>query len=106
TTVYAGTRTVMSVAASDTQALARRVDTQMAQIGDSVAQVEQAAETIVDIDNGLKATWSVKAQIATGGQVYMAGMALGAYAVPGQPVQSNIYFTADRFAFINLINGQ
>lgn len=105
-TTYAGTKTVLSAYADGDQALSQRIDAQVAQIDEAAAMVQQTATAMVALDGSLKATWSIQAEVTEDGKTYAAGMALGAYKEPGQAVQTSIYYLADRFAFLNLANGQ
>lgn len=86
-------------------ALARDVTTVEAQLQDTNAAVQQTSEALVGLDGRVKATYSVKAQITSAGQIYMAGMGLGVEQLPDGSYQSQILMQADRLALINLVNG-
>jgi len=111
--VTAGAITVYSVMAEKDAALAKRVDTVEASI-DGVpgkiegvsAAVQQVSQAVVNLDGKVSATYTVKAQITSAGQIYMAGMGLGVEQQPDGSYQSQILMQADRFALINERNGQ
>jgi predicted phage tail protein len=111
TTVYAGTVTIQTVIAEGDRALASRVDQVQASIGDVdltgiEASVQQVSQAVVDLNGRVSATYTVKAQITSAGQIYMAGMGIGVEQQPDGTYQSQILFQADRFALINVVNGQ
>ena len=58
------------------------------------------------MDGRISASWSLKLQVAANGQYYAAGMGIGIENQPDGSYQSQILFQADRFAVINLVNGQ
>ena len=88
----------------------KRVDTVEASVGDIdlgriQASVEQTSQAIVDLNGRISATYTVKAQITSAGQIYMAGMGLGVEQQPDGSYQSQILMQADRFGVINVVNG-
>lgn len=91
--------------ATQFDAMAEQVTTVAAQTAVNQAAVQSTTTALATLDGELEATWTVQAQVTEDGKVYSSGMALGAYKQPGQPVQTSVYFLADRFAFLNLING-
>lgn len=110
TTVYAGTVTIQTVIAEGDRALAERVDQVQASIGDAdltgiEASVQQVSQAVVDLNGRVSATYTVKAQITSAGQIYMAGMGIGVEQQPDGSYQSQILMQADRFALINVVNG-
>ncbi|MDV7209885.1 phage tail protein [Azotobacter beijerinckii] len=137
TTVMAGVWSIQSAAASDTLAVARRVDqaevsigsvsaavqsetearadavsalsvrvdTVQAVAGSNSAAIQQTSEALAALDGELSAMWSVKLGITQDGQYYAAGMGIGIENTP-EGMQSQILFQADRFAVINVENGQ
>ncbi|WP_313415939.1 host specificity protein J [Stenotrophomonas sp.] len=105
-TVFAGTLTIQSVIAEGDYALARRTDTVEAKVGDTQAMVQQTSQALVDMDGKISASWTLKLQIAANGQYYAAGMGIGIENQPDGSYQSQVLFTADRFALINMVNGQ
>lgn len=86
------------------------MDTVEASVGDIdlgriQASVEQTSQAIVDLNGRISATYTVKAQITSAGQIYMAGMGLGVEQQPDGSYQSQILMQADRFGVINVVNG-
>ncbi len=110
-TVYVGSISIQTVIAEGDRALAERVNQVEASIGDVdltgiEASVQQVSQAVVDLNGRVSATYTVKAQITSAGQIYMAGMGLGVEQQPDGSYQSQILMQADRFAVINLVNGQ
>jgi len=103
---FAGTITTLTVIASGDYALGRRVDTTEAAVGETKAMVQATSQALVDLDGQISASYSLKLQIAANGQYYAAGMGIGIENQPDGSYQSQVLFTADRFAFVNLVNGQ
>ncbi len=108
--VFAGTVTIQSVIAEGDRALAQRVDTVEASIGDIdldgiAASVEQVSQAVVSLDGRVSATYTVRAQITSAGQIYAAGMGLGVEQQADGSYQSQFLVQADRFAVINVVNG-
>ena len=103
---FAGTITTLTVIASGDYALGRRVDTTEAAVGETRAMVQATSQALVDLDGQISASYSLKLQIAANGQYYAAGMGIGIENQPDGSYQSQVLFTADRFAFVNLVNGQ
>ncbi|WP_423170767.1 host specificity protein J [Stenotrophomonas maltophilia group sp. CASM26] len=103
---FAGTITTLTVIASGDYALGRRVDTNEAAVGETRAMVQATSQALVDLDGQISASYSLKLQIAANGQYYAAGMGIGIENQPDGSYQSQVLFTADRFAFVNLVNGQ
>lgn len=110
TNVFAGSTSVQTVMAEGDRALAKRVDGVEASIGDIdlggiEASVQQTSQAIVDLNGRVSATYTVKAQITSAGQIYMAGMGLGVEQQQDGSYQSQILMQADRFGVINVVNG-
>jgi len=110
TNVFAGSTSVQTVMAEADRSLAKRVDTVEATVGDIdlggvQASVQQTSQAIVDLNGRISATYTVKAQITSAGQIYMAGMGLGVEQQPDGSYQSQILMQADRFGVINVVNG-
>lgn len=104
--VFAGTITIQTVIAQGDYALSQRQDTVEAKVGDTQAMVQQTSQAVVDMDGRISASWTLKLQVAANGQYYAAGMGIGIENQPDGSYQSQVLFTADRFAFVNLVNGQ
>jgi len=106
TSAYAGSYSIQAVAAMDDYAQSKRTDTVEAKVGETQAMVQQTSQALVDINGKISASWNLKLQIAANGQYYAAGMGIGIENQPDGSYQSQVLFTADRFAFVNLVNGQ
>ncbi|TGW21102.1 host specificity protein J [Stenotrophomonas maltophilia] len=103
---FAGTVTTLTVIASGDYSLGRRVDNTEASVGETQALVQATSQALVDVNGKISASYSVKLQITADGKYYMAGLGLGIENQPDGSYQSQVLFTADRFAFVNLVNGQ
>ncbi|WP_075677753.1 phage tail protein [Stenotrophomonas sp. TD3] len=106
TTSYAGSWSIQAVSASADYAAAKRTDTVEARVDETQAIVQETAQTVVDLNGKVSASWSMKLQITADGQYYAAGMGIGIENQPDGSYQSQILFQADRMALINLVNGQ
>lgn len=104
-TVFAGTITIQTVIAQGDYSLARRQDTVEAKVGDTQAMVQQTSQAVVDMNGRISASWTLKLQVAANGQYYAAGMGIGIENQPDGSYQSQILMQADRFAVINVVNG-
>lgn len=104
-TVFAGTLTVQTVIAEGDYAQAKRTDTVEARVGETQAMVQQTSQALVDLSGRISASWTLKLQVAANGQYYAAGMGLGIENQPDGSYQSQILMQADRFAVINVVNG-
>lgn len=68
---------------------------------ETISAVVQETKTAIAKTNGyLEATWSVKAELSSGGKYYMAGIALGVDNSSGVE-ESQVLVAADRFAVIH-----
>lgn len=103
--VFAGTTTVQTVIATQDYALSKRVETVQSTVGEVSASVQETSQALVDLDGQISASWTLKLQIAANGQYYAAGMGVGIENQPDGSFQSQILMQADRFAVINLVNG-
>ncbi len=93
-----------TVRAEADSALASLITTLEATVGDNTAAIEIQAQTLADIDDGLSAMYSIKLGVTVDGKYYGAGMGIGIENTPSG-MQSQVLFTADRFALINTANG-
>jgi len=84
------------------QASLQQTNSDLQQTTASVSQVSQA---VVTLNGKVSATYTIRAQVASGGQIYASGMGLGVEQQPDGSYQSQILMQADRFAVINVING-
>ncbi|WMJ68733.1 host specificity protein J [Stenotrophomonas sp. 24(2023)] len=104
-TSFAGTITTLSIVASGDYALSKRVETTEVTVGETGAMVEQNTQAVADLKGRISASWNLKLQINANGQYYAAGMGIGIENQPDGSFQSQILFQADRFALVNVING-
>lgn len=102
--IFAGIQSIQSLQQEGDMALAQQQTTLQAQIGQNTALVQQTASTMVTLDGKISAAWNIKVGVTQDGKYYGAGMAVGIDNSQG-PVQSQILFLADRFAFLNEANG-
>lgn len=100
----AAIQTEQTARANADSALGQRVDTVQASAGNNASAVQQTSTALAQLDGKLQAMYSVKVGVTADGKYYGAGMAIG---VENSPVgmQSQVLFTADRFAIINKISG-
>ncbi|MCS6235677.1 DUF1983 domain-containing protein [Shewanella baltica] len=85
-------------------ALGQRIDTVQATAGSNTAAVQQTSTALAALDGKLQAMYSVKVGVTADGKYYGAGMAIGIENTPAG-MQSQVLFTADRFAIVNQITG-
>ena len=102
---FAGTTTIQTVVATQDYALGKRIDTVQATVGNVSASVQQNSQALVDLNGKISASWTLKLQIASDGKYYAAGMGVGIENQPDGSFQSQILMQADRFAVINIANG-
>lgn len=86
-------------------ALSTRIDTAQAKADSASASVQTVSQAQATMDGKLQAMYSVKLGVTSNGQYYAAGMGLGIENTPSG-MQSQVLFQADRFAVINVANGQ
>lgn len=86
-------------------ALSSRIDTAQAKADSASASVQTVSQAQATTDGKLQAMYSVKLGVTAAGKYYGAGMGLGIENTP-QGMQSQVLFQADRFAVINVANGQ
>jgi len=91
-------------ATADT-ALGSRIDTTNASLGSTNATVQQVSQSVVTLNGKVAATYTIRAQVTSGGKIYASGMGLGVEQQPDGSYQSQILMQADRFAVINVVNG-
>lgn len=103
--VYAGVWSQLYATQSGDMALAKRIDTVQATVDSTTAIVQQTSQALVDLDGEIRASWTLKLQIASDGKYYAAGMGVGIENQPDGTFQSQILMQADRFAVINVVNG-
>lgn len=91
--------------ASGDEALAQQINTTQASLGATQATVATQQTSIVNLNGKVNATYTIRAQVASGGKIYASGMGLGVEQQPDGSYQSQILMQADRFAVINVVNG-
>ncbi|WP_289933731.1 phage tail tip fiber protein, partial [Lactobacillus delbrueckii] len=75
-------------------ALGSRVDTTNASLAGTNATVQQVSESVVTLNGKVSTTYTVRAQVSSGGEVYMAGMGLGVEQQPDGSYQSQVLIQA------------
>ncbi len=91
--------------ATAVSALGSRVDATNASLAGTTASVQQVSQSLVTLDGKVGATYTIRAQVAAGNKIYASGMGLGVEQQPDGSYQSQVLFQADRFAVINVVNG-
>lgn len=91
--------------ASDISTVQASVNAAQTTANQAVASVQVVSDAQATTDGKLQAMYSVKLGVTSNGQYYAAGMGLGIENTP-QGMQSQVLFQADRFAVINVANGQ
>ncbi|WQN26146.1 DUF1983 domain-containing protein [Stutzerimonas stutzeri] len=86
-------------------ALSSRIDTAQAKADSASASVQTVSQAQATTDGKLQAMYSVKLGVTAAGKYYGAGMGIGIENTP-EGMQSQVLFQADRFAVINVANGQ
>lgn len=104
TQIFAGIVSTQSKLESDDMALAQQQTTLQAQVNENAALVQETASAMVALDGRISAAWTIKVGLTQDGKYYGAGMAVGISDETGA-VQSQILFQADRFALLNVTNG-
>lgn len=90
--------------ASGDEALAQQINTTQASLGGTQATVATQQTSIVNLNGKVNATYTIRAQVTSGNQIYVSGMGLGVEQQPDGSYQSQILMQADRFAVINVVN--
>ncbi len=103
--VFAGIVSVQSLMQEADMALAAQQTTLQATLDGNTALVQTTAQALVALDGKISASYSIKVGVTQDGKYYGAGMAIGIDNESGV-VQSQVLWLADRFAFLNLANGQ
>lgn len=104
-TRFAGVWTQLSAQQEGDMAAASKIDTVQATVDDNTALVQQASQTVVDLNGKISATWTVRCQVTADGRIYGAGMGLGVEQQADGTYQSQFLVQADRFAVLNVANG-
>ncbi|VVE05558.1 host specificity protein J [Pandoraea morbifera] len=103
--IYAGILSVQSLIQDGDRAVAQQVTTLQATVGENTALVQTNAQALASLDGKVSASYQMKVGVTSGGKYYGAGIGIGVSNETG-PVQSQILFLADRFAFLNTANDQ
>lgn len=102
--IFAGIVSIQSLQQEGDMALAAQQTTLQAQIGENTALVQTTASAMVALDGKMSASYTIKVGLTEDGKYYGAGMAVGISNESGI-VQSQVLFQADRFALLNVANG-
>ncbi len=100
----AAIQTEQTARANADSALASQITTVQATANNASAAVQQTSTALADLDGKLQAMYSIKVGVTADGKYYGAGMAIGIENTPSG-MQSQVLFTADRFAIVNQITG-
>ncbi|MCS6204075.1 phage tail protein [Shewanella baltica] len=100
----AAIQTEQTARANADSALATQINTVQATANNASAAVQQTSTALTELDGKLQAMYSVKVGVTADGKYYGAGMAIGVENTP-EGMQSQVLFTADRFAIVNQITG-
>ncbi|MGR3969301.1 phage tail tip fiber protein [Shewanella sp. 1180_01] len=100
----AAIQTEQTARANADSALATQINTVQATANNASAAVQQTSTALAELDGKLQAMYSVKVGVTADGKYYGAGMAIGVENTP-EGMQSQVLFTADRFAIVNQITG-
>jgi len=93
------------VIAEEFSAVAQTTQQLQSSVGQNSAAIQTTQQTVANLNGDLSAMYSVKLQLTQDGKYYAAGMGLGIENTPSG-MQSQVLFQADRFAVINVANGQ
>jgi len=100
----AAIQTEQTARADADSALASQITTVQATANNASSAVQQTSTALADLDGKLQAMYSIKVGVTADGKYYGAGMAIGVENTPSG-MQSQVLFTADRFAIVNQITG-
>ncbi|MEQ5728573.1 DUF1983 domain-containing protein [Providencia alcalifaciens] len=103
--VKASIRRVETVVATETHALAQKVERLDAQYGETQAAIEKMSKVEVDHEGNASSIISFKAAVMYNGQSYDAAMLVGAGVKNGKVV-TQIGFSADTFGIFNPSSGK
>jgi len=97
-------QTESTARASADSALAQQINTVQTNLGTTNATVSTNSTAINTLNGKVTATYTIRAQVTSGGQIYTSGMGLGVEQQPDGSYQSQFLVQADRFAVINVVN--
>ena len=86
------------------QVSATRINSLSVTVNGQQAAIVQNAQVSADINNNLKAMYSIKVGVDAAGRQYAAGMGIGVQNTPAG-MQSQVIFLADRFAVMSQAGG-
>lgn len=86
-------------------ALASQITTVQATADGAAAGVTTNATAIANTNGKLAATYTIKAQVASNGRIYAAGLGLGVEQQPDGSYQSQFIMLADRVAVLSIAGG-
>lgn len=101
----AAVQSEITARATAVSALGSRVDTTNANLAGTNATVQAVNQSVVTLNGKVAATYTIRAQVTAGGQIYASGMGLGVEQQPDGSYQSQFLVDAGRFAVINVVNG-
>ncbi|MCG6539187.1 DUF1983 domain-containing protein, partial [Pseudomonas sp. KSR10] len=91
--------------ATDLAAVVQTTQQLEATVGQNTSAIQTTQQAQATMDGKLQAMYSVKLGVTADGKYYAAGMGIGIENTP-DGMQSQVLFQADRFAVINVANGQ
>lgn len=102
---FAGVQTQITTLATATSANAQQLTTVQASLATVTAGVATNAQSIVDLDGQISATYTIRAQVDVNGRIFAAGMGLGVEQQPDGSYQSQFLVLANRFAVMSDAGG-
>ncbi|CBJ83049.1 putative phage host specificity protein (phage tail protein) [Xenorhabdus bovienii SS-2004] len=96
---------VKTTQVTDREAFAEKMEKVQADVGENAAAVKTKATVVFDIDGNGYALKEIEAGVKYKGQLYKAGMVIGAEVKNGE-VHTNIGFNANNFVWFNPASGK
>ncbi|WP_275389765.1 DUF1983 domain-containing protein, partial [Xenorhabdus bovienii] len=96
---------VKTTQVTDREAFAEKMEKVQADVGENAAAVKTKATVVFDIDGNGYALKEIEAGVKYKGQLYKAGMVIGAEVKNGQ-VTTSIGFSANNFGWFNPASGK
>ena len=87
-----------------TQASATKINSLTVTVNGQTAAINQTAQAVADVNGNLNAMYNIKVAVDANGRLYVAGMGIGVQNTPSG-MQSQVLFTADRFAVMAQAGG-
>jgi len=91
--------------AAETGAMAKQITTVQATANDAEASAQETFTAVSDLKDGLSASWGIRTQITTGGQVFFSGIAVGVEEKDGEVVR-DVAVSTGRFSVIDELSEQ